>query len=391
VRLGAENSGYYFFVVSFLLLLTSLSSLGLNNSVLKEVSISSGNFKRITDIFLKSIVLILFASLALMVFIYCYILIANKFNFSHYIIQSYYGTILLSLFPFTLMFFLASFFQAFNNKYLLWSMIMMNLGYQLIMIILIFLFDLNSLDSIFYSFNFSVFFIVFVSCVFCFKWIPISFSFNHLISFKSLLVLSYPMMLAHIVSQINNFSGQFLISLYSSSSDISFFSVLVRISILMGFIFTAIAKVVTPKFALLYKENKIKQLQSLVTFSNRILFFLSFCFFVFIFVFGKWLLSFFGQEFVDLNVALNIVIFGQFLACITGLSVFILQMTGGEKVVRNSIIISTIISLTVGLMLIPKNPIYGAVIMTTLNLILMNVVCCYKVYTRTNIKAFSLI
>ena len=85
---------------------------------------------------------------------------------------------------------------------------------------------------------------------------------------------------------------------------------------------------------------------------------------------------------------LIIIIVGQYIAAITGISVFILQMTGYQKINRNNIIISTILSSVLGFVIIPVWGIMGTVIMTFISLLIVNTLAFYHVYYKLNINIF---
>lgn len=387
-RLGAEKSGYYFFIISFLMLLTSLSSFGLFNAVLKEVSISVKSSSAVSNIISRSILLILFGSIVVGILIYLYSYVSNIYDSTHYIIKQYSEFIYIILFPFSLMFLFSSYFQAYKNFFL--SMLMMNLGYQLFMLFSIIIFDIKTLESTLNIFELGIFFVLSISVIYYFFKHKNKVYIDGKVTFSYMLSLSTPMMVGHIVSQVNNFSGQFLLSIYSSASDISLFSVVMRLSIVLGFIFIAITRVSTPKFAVLYKENKLEELKEVIIFTNRILFVISIFIVTIVIIFGKYLLSLFGQDFIQAYNILIIVTLGQLIASITGIAVFVLQMTGGEKATRNNIIITTIISIVLGIVIIPIYNLIGAAIMTFTSLSTVNLLACYHVYKRLNINPLKI-
>ncbi len=377
-QLGAEKSGAYFFIISFLMFLGAFSSFGLFNAVLKEVSINKENSQYTSNIMTKAIILIFIGSVMSSVMVYIYNYLSVQFNFVNPIINEYIFYIVLSLFPFTLTFLFSNYFQATKN--LIISMIMLNFGYQSIMLLILTVYSISSTEELLRIFDISILIIVIIGFVIYFFRHKNSIKHTTDKTFQSLLFLSTPMMIAHIVSQLNNFSGQLLLSIYATPTDISLFAVSMRIAILMSFLIMAVNRIVAPKFAVLYKDGDIKKLEEVVLFSNKLLLFFSLPILIIIIVFGHEILNLFGSEFKNAYNVLVIVTSGQFIASLSGTVVFLLQMTGSEKVIRNNILISTLISLSFGLIIVPIYGVIGAAIMTFLSLVTVNLLSCYKAY-----------
>jgi O-antigen/teichoic acid export membrane protein len=383
-RLGAGQSGYYFFIISFLMLLTSFSSFGLYNATIKEVAINVENKAMVSNIMTRSLLLVLLGCAITISAIYAYDYIGVIYGFSHSIINQYFHIVLMSLLPFSLIFLFSSYFQAYKNLFL--SIFNMNLGYQLFMLSAFFLFDIETLDEVFTIFYSSLYFVIFVS----FAWYLMKHKNSVLIgpniNFSYMLILSTPMMISHIVSQLNNFSGIFLLSIYSTPDDVSLFSVAMRISIVISLVFFALMRISTPKFAVLYKQEKYKELEDVAIFTNKILLIVSIFITCGIIVFGKDLLSLFGTEFIAAYPILIIVTIGQLIVAISGISVFILQMTGFQKVIRNYAIVATSVSIFMGVIIVPIWGIMGAAITTLISLSIVNLSASFKVYRLLSIN-----
>ncbi|WP_373929902.1 polysaccharide biosynthesis C-terminal domain-containing protein [Vibrio cyclitrophicus] len=387
-RLGASDSGYYFFIISTLLFCSSLSSFGLFNAVLKEASINFDDRGYLSSIMSKSLVVVIFGCCLVASIFFIYEQSKDFIGLSHYIIDRYSFFIVLALLPFTLTFIFSSYFQA--NRKIFLSMLMLNIGYQSLMLAGITIFSVSSLDELLAVFLASLIFIVLLAFTVYFITDGNKLSFSGGISFSSLMVLSLPMMVSHVVSQINVFSGQFFLSIYTTPEDISLFSVSLRIATLMSFLVVAVNRISAPKFAILYKNNEIDELSKVVVFSNRILFLFCFPILIFVVFFGRKLLGYFGSDFTDAYYVLIILIFGQFISSISGTVVFLLQMTGLQRELRNNVIIATILSVLLGWFLVPVYGVIGAAIMTFVSLSVTNLFSCYRAYKILGINPLKI-
>lgn len=386
--LGAEESGYYFFVISTLLFLSSLSSFGLFNAVLKEASLNLNKKRYLSSLLNTSILVVAFGCTLIYLIWFVYDEFKVVHGLEHYIIDQYSLVILLAVFPFTLTFIFSSYFQARRAIFL--SMLMLNLSYQTLMLLMVHFFSLSTLPEIFNILIWSLAATVLIAILICIISYRHSFKLGSGVTVSGLLSLSLPMMVAHVVSQINLFSGQFFLSIYTSASDISLFSVSLRIATLMTFLVFAINRISAPKFAVLYKEGKLEELRKVVIFSNRILFVCAIPVLLFVIYFGRTILSYFGDEFIDAYYILIILIFGQFISSVTGTVIFLLQMTGLHKELRNNVIFSAMFSIILGAILIPKYGLIGAAIMTFFSLSLTNLFSCYKAYKVLGINPLKI-
>lgn len=376
--LGVKESGYYFFIISTLLFLSAISSFGLFNAVLKEASINSGNNKHLITLMTKSIVVVVVGCLLVAFLLIVYDQFRDLHGVSHYIIDRYSIFIVLALLPFTLTFIFSSYFQAGRRIFL--SMLMLNLGYQSLMIVGITVFSISSLNDLLIALIVSLIVVVLFALTIYFILDGSRLRFSGGVSFSALIGLSLPMMVSHVVSQINVFSGQFFLSIYTTPEDISLFSVSLRIATLMSFLVVAVNRISAPKFATLYKNNEIDELRNVVCFSNRILFLFCIPILLLVVLFGRSILGYFGDDFVNAYYVLLILTFGQFISSITGTVVFLLQMTGLQRELRNNVIIATIMSVSLGAFLVPIYGLIGAGIMTFISLSVTNLFSCYRAY-----------
>ena len=100
---------------------------------------------------------------------------------------------------------------------------------------------------------------------------------------------------------------------------------------------------------------------------------------LFILLFPEWLMSMFGDAFTAAATALMILTIGQFVNIATGSVGYLLSMTGNETKVRDNVVISGILSVALGIILIPYYGVIGAAIAYACGVASQNLLGVYQV------------
>lgn len=108
---------------------------------------------------------------------------------------------------------------------------------------------------------------------------------------------------------------------------------------LLAFVLTAVNNVLSPNVAGLYAENKLSEMQRVITQSSRIMLLVSLPMAAVLIFGSNWYLALFGEEFLPARWALIILCLGQLFSIASGSVGIILTMTGNE---RSNLIGSTI-------------------------------------------------
>ena len=159
-----------------------------------------------------------------------------------------------------------------------------------------------------------------------------------------------------------------------------------RTAMLMIFVLTAINTVVAPKFAHLHKTNKLEELAGVAYYSARLLSVVSLPILIVMFVFPKQILSLFGEGFEDASIYLQILAIGQFINAITGSVGYLLSMSGNEKDLRNSSLVSGAIVISLCVILIPIFNGVGAAVAVSVAIAMQNLLAVHWVKKRLGIN-----
>ena len=142
---------------------------------------------------------------------------------------------------------------------------------------------------------------------------------------------------------------------------------------LIDFVTNAANTVLGPNIASLYAEGKPEQIEKILIKSSRAVCLISLPIIVGLVGFGHWYLLLFGSEFTQGQNSLIILCVGQLVNVGTGSVGLLLSMTGHERYTLISRGGSTILSVVLNALLIPRWGIEGAAIATASSTILLNV------------------
>jgi O-antigen/teichoic acid export membrane protein len=208
---------------------------------------------------------------------------------------------------------------------------------------------------------------------------------------SELVASAKPLFLMMLMGMLVQYSGQIISGVYLSTSDVAYFSVAQRISILTSFVLIAVNLVAAPRFAASVKQNKPEELRATSLLCSRLMVVLATPILIFMLVFPEFLLSFFGAEYKQASLILQILVIGQFINVVTGSVGFLLNMTGHEKDMRNVVFFSGPLALGLGLLLTPIYGATGAAVATAIALASQNLIAVYMVKKRLGFNTLNLI
>lgn len=202
---------------------------------------------------------------------------------------------------------------------------------------------------------------------------------------KDLVKTSLPMYVTGISNTLIASLPFFFIEYFHSQKDVGIFTVSLRLASLVSMILIIINSMAAPKIAELYWSDQKQQLIKLINQSAVILLVLATASALLIGLGAAIWLDFFGKEFKSGLLALEILLIGQWLNAITGSVGIFLNMSGNQKVLRNTMVITAILCLIGYILIVPAYGIMGAAIVSSLTTGISNCVLVYIVYKKTGI------
>jgi O-antigen/teichoic acid export membrane protein len=196
---------------------------------------------------------------------------------------------------------------------------------------------------------------------------------------KKMIVTAAPLLFVVFATQMTGQASLLILGSFTDSSSVGVFNIALKISMLMSIILTAINVIAATQFSELYYTNKKQELEKIIGKTSSLAALIGLCLFIFIALFPKTLLGFFGNEFIIGYSALIVLAAGQLVHVSVGSTNFVLAMTGQERKLAGAVGFSLIVNILTALILIPRYGILGASIATSLSLMSANIVMVFIV------------
>lgn len=159
---------------------------------------------------------------------------------------------------------------------------------------------------------------------------------------------------------------------------------------LVTFILMAVNATLAPTAASLYAQNKVDELQQVVTQYSRLVSLVAFVVALLLIIGNKTYLSLFGSEFLQGQNVLILLCVGSFANAATGSVGVLLNMTGYEGYTAASVSLSAVLNIFGNAILIPRFGIEGAAFSTASSIIFVNVLKLIWVRRKLGINATAL-
>jgi len=386
-HLGANDAGVYFLAFSIVSFFAAISRLGSDNILLRYTSRKLEGTTVAKDVLLKSLSsTAIFGSILIILFILFADTISNKI-FDKPELELTLRAMAPGILGLALLTLISVSFQGLRK--FIFSIFLLNLFVNICLAIYIQLFTEVKSDELATIFSLASF------LGFIIGGLILRYHFNKQQVFEKLewnvfIRSSAPMFLIMFMNQLIQWSGQLISGLWVSNSDLAILAVCQRTALLTSFVLTAVNLVVAPKFSELHHQNKISELENLAIFSVKLMTLVSLPLAIVLLVFPSIVLSIFGSEFQNGANILRVIVIGQLINVLTGSVGYLLTMSGHEKDLRNSVILSGVVVLILNIVLIPTLGILGAAISTAIALILQNLLAVHYVKKRLGFNTLNL-
>ena len=382
-KYGPDVSGLFFLTFSVFSLTAVFARVGLDNSLLRFIgsSSSAGDWSSVNDVMNKSLLLVFCTSALFSVLSYFFsdFLALDVFNDER--LSEYFEVMSPFISLLAISTILAMGLQGRHRTLL--SVLILNVSTNVLMVLSIFFGDVppSELPAFF-----TIASALTTLLAFMFWFYKLPKTNGSAISWHVLFSSCLPLWLVMFVGQLIQWSGSIFLGIWSTPSEVALFTAAQRTAMLMIFVLTAINTVVAPKFAHLHKSQNHEQLASVAYYSARLLSVVSLPILIIMFVFPKEILALFGEEFDNAAIYLQILAVGQFVNAITGSVGYLLSMSGNEKDLRNSSIVSGLIVITLSLILVPLYGGLGAAISVAIAIAMQNLLAVHWVKKRLDIN-----
>lgn len=207
-------------------------------------------------------------------------------------------------------------------------------------------------------------------------------------STEELLNTSFPLYIANILSMILTWAPLLMLGIWESSANVGIYNAAIKTALLTSFILISVNSIAAPKFASLYQKNDMKALGDVSRGTTKLMIILASPILVVFILIPEWILLLFGEEFQQGSTVLMILAVGQFINVATGSVGYLLQMTGHERLVRNTLFFSTLLLVVLSIMVIPVYGMVGAAVVSAVMLAVQNIIMMLLVWKYLNIITF---
>lgn len=383
--LGAQGAGVYFLALSVVTVASVIARLGMDNTLLRFIAASAAinDWAAIKGVTKKSLLLVSTMSLTLTLVIAIIADWAALTIFSKPEMGSVLRIMALAIFPFSMVMLFAEMLRAL--KLVLGSQVIQGLLVPAINLMLLY-----GLIAIFGLLAAPISYALATTTAALLGWIlwrkatlQIR-NINGEFSWKNLFDSCIPLYAIALLNEgfIQGFP-YLVLGMFSSTVDVGIFGAAMRTSMLVALVLVVVNIMVAPKMAGLYQQKRYQDLEQLMRKSTLMMSLAALpVLFVFM-VFPGLIMSFFGESFRSGALVLVILTVGQAVNVICGPVGYFLIMTGQEKLLRKSALISGLVLATASIGLIPPYGAIGAALAISLAVIVVNIVSV--IFARKNL------
>lgn len=205
---------------------------------------------------------------------------------------------------------------------------------------------------------------------------------------KELLKTSYPMWVTGLASSLLMAVPIIFLDLYRTQAEVGIYSIAFKLASTISLVLVVVNTIAAPKFAELFWNDKIPELQKIITQSTKMTFWMAFIFSIILIGGGKFILTVFGEEFKSGYWVMVILLIGQLLNAATGSVSLFLNMSGNQKVIRNIYLFAIILFIPGYYLIIPIYGMEGATFLFLGEMVIINVSAALFVFRNLGIKTF---
>jgi O-antigen/teichoic acid export membrane protein len=382
-KLGAAESGSYFLVFTFVTLISAVSRLGLDNTVLRFVSSSP---ELAVDCFSKAVALILIFSLLSTILLYvCAPWLAGSV-FNKPILEQVIQGMAAGVLGLSMLTVSAMALQGLSR--IPASIFILNIAANILLIVFLYIFNVSDAIGLAAVYTVSAVTAGMLGWSLFYMFKPKLSQVK--IAWRTLLASCLPLSVAVFMTQVTQWSGQFAAGVYVESELVAQLAVAQRMAMLTSFVLVAINLVVVPRFSALYRDGAVADMEALAAKSVKLVTLFALPIVIVMCVFPRMLMGFFGADFESGAHLLQILAVGQLINAITGSVGYILIMSGNEKDMRNATLASGSLALLLTWYLTMKFGVTGAAFATAAALAAQNIFAAYYVKKRLGFNVMAI-
>ena len=207
-------------------------------------------------------------------------------------------------------------------------------------------------------------------------------------TYKSIFSKSYPMAVSALSFFLMQSVDILLLTKYSTFEEVAYYGIAVKLSTITSLALLSVNIIIAPKIAEMFTNGENNKLKTLLQNSNRLILSLSVPVIAVLAIFSEWILSLFGQDYVQAQQAFLILLFGQLFSSLCGPLGVYMNMTGKQKKLQRLLIFGLFLNVILNIVSIPKYGMVGAAASTALSVIVWKVLAVIITYRKDKVKTF---
>jgi O-antigen/teichoic acid export membrane protein len=208
-------------------------------------------------------------------------------------------------------------------------------------------------------------------------------------TYRNLLSFSLPVFLVGFSYILMMQTDRIMIGYFLDSKDVGIYVVAARMALLLNLVAASFQTIFVPYISELYNKNQLDILSKVIKVINKWTFVFSVIVWAFFVLFSGELLSIFGREFVAGAIPFVVLSSTLLLVGVTGSNAYILQMTGKQVVECLNSLVSVVGNVVLNVILIPRYGIVGSAVATGASLVFMNVVRLFQIYCFIGVTPYD--
>ncbi|MGJ8514201.1 lipopolysaccharide biosynthesis protein [Carnimonas bestiolae] len=188
------------------------------------------------------------------------------------------------------------------------------------------------------------------------------------------------------VFYLTQWGGLVALGYFVNSSAVGIFSIAHRLAFTVNFILTVFDSIVAPRFAHMSSISDHAGIKRLALDTTKYMTFFSTPIVALLVFAPSWVLAFFGDGFEAGKYSLILLALAQFVNVLTGPAVFMLTMSGYHALMKNILLIASVIGVLCYVVLVPALGSLGAALAIFIIMAFQNIVAAWAVNNKMNIN-----
>ena len=207
---------------------------------------------------------------------------------------------------------------------------------------------------------------------------------------KQIWTIARPFISSILASLTLNWAAIFIIGGTAATIDVAVFNIAYKVALLASIPLIAIETASSYQIAASFKNNDLTTLKRHTQKATALTVLLAIPIIAFLVLFGKPLLTFFGNDFTSSYNLMLVMLLGQCFNVITGPVSLVLTMTNKQNAFRNIFIFSAVLTLVLNYFFIRYWGLYGAAWSNVISIVVKNLLFYLAVKKHFGFSSFSL-